>query len=316
MQHSHIIALALAPIAMIHPSFAHADTPAEAHVSARLISETTALRAGSDSTIGVSLTIAKDWHIYGDTFNDTGMTPRFSWTVPQGVKVGEPIFPAPHRHVSPGDILDHIYEGTVTILFPVHVNASATIPKDATLGVSVDLLVCSDACIPETATASMPLAALHDAASAEASKDAPLIVASRERLPARVPSHKAVTKSTPTTLTLSVPRATSLTFYPATDIPTPINLIADGIAAKDALTIRFEAPESETEIRRVRGLLEFTLPDSKKPVFVSIDEVLPPVKAVPVSPSTPSSSNPASSKSTPASSAPSQPAQTPKTTSP
>ncbi len=316
MLHTHIIALALAPIAMIHSSFAHADTPAEAHVSARLISETTALRAGSDSTIGVSLTIAKDWHIYGDTFNDTGMTPRFSWTVPQGVKVGEPIFPAPHRHVSPGDILDHIYEGTVTILFPVHVSASATIPKDATLGVSVDLLVCSNACIPETATASMPLSITRSTVPSETSEDRPLFAATRERLPTRISTQKPVVKAAPTSLTLSVPRATSLTFYPATDIPTPINLIVDGVASKDVLTIRFEAPESETEVRRVRGLLEFTLPDSKKPVFVSIDEALPPVKAVPVSPTSPSSSNPPSSSSTPASSGPSQPAQTPKTTSP
>lgn len=292
---------------------AHSMARSETHVSARVVSETVSLRAGSDSTIGVSLTMRPEWHIYGDTYNDTGMTPKFSWTLPTGVTVGDPIFPAPHRHVSPGDILDHIYEGTVTVLFPVQVKASAAIPKDATIGVRVDLLVCSNACVPETVTASMPLSVVPSAAPGETSKDAPLIAGARERLPARVPQHTIVSTSTPTSLTLTMPGASSLTFYPASDIPTPENLLADAVASKDTLTVRFEAPETETESRRVRGVLECAFPGLKNPVFVSINETLPAVK--PVSKDG-TAVAPSPSKSTPESSSPTQPPQTPRTTTP
>lgn len=123
-----------------------------------LIAETEALVAGELNTLACSFDIDDGWHVYWPGQNTTGFAPTIELSLPEGWEAGEIIWPTPHRHVLPGEILDHIYEdGEATFLIPVRV------PEDAALGdvrLSADLewLVCREACIPGWGTVTLETA--------------------------------------------------------------------------------------------------------------------------------------------------------------
>lgn len=108
--------------------------------------------AADQTTLLVSFTIEKDWHLYWTGYNDSGLPPRFTFTadVP-GVVFGEPSWPAPIRHVSEGDIVDHIYENKLTLAVPVTIPASLSDQRSLILSVKCKYLVCKDSCLPGVA---------------------------------------------------------------------------------------------------------------------------------------------------------------------
>jgi hypothetical protein len=167
-----------------------------------LISASDGLVAGATNTLAVSFDLDEGWHVYWPGQNATGFAPSIELTLPEGWEAGETLWPAPHRYISPGGILDHVYErGEATFLIPL------TIPEDAETGpvrLTADLewLVCREACIPGWETVTLETRVLPAGARVAPSGHTARFEAARKRLaepfrpawrPRALPPTRAVT---------------------------------------------------------------------------------------------------------------------------
>jgi hypothetical protein len=124
----------------------------------RLVSEGGALVPGTTVVLGLVFEHKPGWHSYQPSQNDSGSEAQFVWSVPEGVQVGTPIWPAGHRSVNPGQILDHVYESKVLVMVPVSISNDVPIGGSVTLGAQVEWLVCdSERCVPAFAEVSLTL---------------------------------------------------------------------------------------------------------------------------------------------------------------
>ena len=152
-----------------------------------LITESSGLVAGTTNFVAVSFDIDEGWHVYWPGQNDTGFATTIELTLPEGWEAGEPRWPAPHRYVSAGGILDHVYEdGEATILIPI------VIPEDAEIGparLSADLewLVCREACIPGWKTVGIKTSVLGPMTRPRPSEHRSRFQAARARFPVELP---------------------------------------------------------------------------------------------------------------------------------
>ena len=133
-----------------------AETARTDHVTARLVSEARTVEAGSTITVGIHKVIKPRWHTYWGNPGDAGMATSIAWTLPQGAKAGEILWPAPKR-IMIGPVANYGYEDEVTLLtkikLPENLRAGDTVPVKAV----VDWLVCEEICIPEQVTLELSL---------------------------------------------------------------------------------------------------------------------------------------------------------------
>lgn len=119
--------------------------------------------AGGARTIGVELTMKPGWKTYWRSPGEAGVPPRFDWSGSENVSDVEVLWPKPERFESFGyETLG--YGGQVVL--PVRL-----VPGDAgaPIGVSLsmDLGVCADICVFETAELSAVLAPVADEGAAD-----------------------------------------------------------------------------------------------------------------------------------------------------
>jgi len=151
-----------------------------------LIAESTALVAGATNYIAVAFYIEPGWHTYWPGQNDTGFAPTIELTIPKGWTAGEPQWPAPQRHISPGGVLDHIYENESTILIPITIPADAQ-PGPVTISANLEWLVCKEACIPGWQAVTLATSVIPSNARPRPSPQAVLFVNARARIPKPLP---------------------------------------------------------------------------------------------------------------------------------
>lgn len=128
------------------------EAPESPRVSCTLAASEPAVAPGAVTWLAVTLEIADGWHIYWPGQNDTGMTPSFQWKLPEGWQLGQPRWPAPVRHLAPGDLLDHVLEGKPTVLFPLHIPDDAAPAQQVEISCKAQWLVCDEMCLSESAT--------------------------------------------------------------------------------------------------------------------------------------------------------------------
>ena len=126
------------------------------HVAAELVPETTAAVPGKTLYVALHQTIAPGWHTYWRNPGDAGQATTLAWTLPQGWKAGDIVWPAPERFLA-GPIMNYVYTGQVDLPVPVSVPRDARVGQAAALKVAASWLVCKDVCIPEQATLSLDL---------------------------------------------------------------------------------------------------------------------------------------------------------------
>jgi DsbC/DsbD-like thiol-disulfide interchange protein len=270
------------------PASAYEEAEHE-HARPRLISETSALVPGQIAMIGVTFEIDEHWHLYWDGINDSGMPPQIELTLPPGLERLPTQWPAPMRHLNEGDILDHTYEGVVTILVPIKVSPDLEPGTTVTIDAQLMWLVCREACIREEGTRSISLPVVATATEATASKDAGLIAATRTRLPQKWPkqggdkpeSDAIVPVATMKGLELQITAmgAASISFYPETTSLVPEDLVNEGHVEKDTMTIRFRRPPATPPLTNlpkpgVRGMVEIRKPGEKIGKVYSLELVL------------------------------------------
>jgi len=120
-------------------------------IDARLVSEVSQAEPGRSFHIGVHQVMPEGWHTYWRNPGDNGLPIEIDWTVPDGVEIGDIVWPAPVELRLTDEIMDYGYRGEVTLPMPVRIDEgfqgdSVTFRADATW------LVCEDICIPEERT--------------------------------------------------------------------------------------------------------------------------------------------------------------------
>lgn len=210
------------------------------HAAVSAVLPSRGVAAGSTFDLGIRFRMDPGWHIYWNGYNDTGLAPSITVQLPEGWTAGEARWPGPSRHLSPGNILDHVYEGEVIALIPVTVPPKAAAGSTGQLVVSIDYLVCNRECVPEEAKLEVEVpVVLKPEPEPEGVK---LLDATRAAVPRPWPSSglTAAWRGSTLEIAASEPRVEAIEFYPAKDSPEPRNLIADGRASGTTLRVAFK----------------------------------------------------------------------------
>lgn len=244
------------------------------HARPRLITEAGSITPGKAFDLGVTFDIEPEWHLYWNGLNDTGYPIHVDPVLPAGFRADTLLWPAPERRTSPGNILDHVYSGRVTLLLPVHPPADLTPGTQATFTCRLDWLACREACIPGADTVSLTLPVGTPGPPRSGLADANIRARfreTRERLPepaARPPAgvnwrwvNGALVIKTHGTGTL-------LAFYPTPNsVPIP-HLLEEGVSQTGTLTLHpDENPGTTTALS---GVLEVNPGPPGKSRFYSI----------------------------------------------
>ncbi len=255
-----------------------------------LVSESAGLVAGATNNIALTFDIDEGWHVYWPGQNDTGFAPSLELTLPEGWTASDIQWPAPHRHVSPGGILDHVYEdGEATFIIPI------TVPSDAEVGpvtitADAEWLVCREACIPGWQTVTLETRVVPANARVGASEFSPRFEEARTRHaepytinphPRRLqPTRWATLKWQGGDLQVSavVPpndagrKPVSLAFYPDAGGSLVQNLLKTGESTGDAS--RAPAPlflKRADPTKPISGIIEVRFLDKSRPALYRIE---------------------------------------------
>lgn len=242
--------------ATVSPASAAAPTSDEP-ARARLVSEHLGLVPGTTAMIGVAFDIDDEWYLYWNGVNDSGFAPEIRLTLPDGYIEGKTLWPTPKRKISPGEILDHIYEKQLLLIIPIQVPESAVPGERIRFDAEMDWLVCREACIPGSAEVALSLPVVQPDAQPARSPSAPLFDAARKRHPKPLPEidRPVQVRLRPDreSYTIEAITASRIAFYPAEGSARLTDLIKDGIADGKELTIRLARPEQSI---RLVGIVE------------------------------------------------------------
>jgi DsbC/DsbD-like thiol-disulfide interchange protein len=223
-------------------------------IRARLVCEEGALVAGGVAEIGVVLEIAPSWHLFWNGCNTTGYPITVTPRLPDGFRAREIAWPAPKRLVSPGDILDHVYEEETALVLPIEVPADARSGDEVTLRCRVDWVACRDACIVGGEDVSLRLPVVARAEREHAAR-IPALDAARRAWPRRLPPDETWIRYhwARGALVIEADGADSLEFYPADGCEWLVDPIADCAGASGRLSIRCRAAGGE--VGRISGVV-------------------------------------------------------------
>lgn len=219
-------------------------------VAVELLTAEKAAVPGRILTLGWRFRIDEGWHLYWHGVSDTGVPPSVALTLPAGWEAGPLRWPAPSRHVSPGDILDHVYVGEVVLLQTVRVATDAPLGGRAEIRARLDWLACSENCAPGSAELVLSLPVERHAGP---TPDADAITRVFQGLPQPLPEGLATVALSGAELSVAVPGAERLEFYPLDSGGPLIAALAD--AAADGGTLRLRLRERDGHVGPVRGIL-------------------------------------------------------------
>ncbi len=174
-------------------------------VSAQLVFAQDGVSQGAKTVSGaVVLRLQPGWKTYWRSPGEVGIPPQFDWEGSENLQEARHLWPAPKRFTAFG-IENFGYETQVA--FPVEFKL-ATPGAPATFALRLDLLVCSDVCVPETLLLnhSLPTGTGLDADAAEIVSTA-LAKVPAEDLPRSVTSARAYVDADQTALIVSMTAA-------------------------------------------------------------------------------------------------------------
>lgn len=121
-------------------------------IASSLLAESPTPAAGKQTTLALFMEPQGDWHGYWKQPGDVGLAPRLTWHLPEGVSVGEPVYPVPDTLLIDG-LMNHVYEHPYAVLVALQI--ADDLPAGQPLPIRLDMqyLACRyDACVPERAT--------------------------------------------------------------------------------------------------------------------------------------------------------------------
>ena len=136
-------------------------------IAAELVSMSRWAAPGSTAVVAVRQDIEPGWHTYWRNPGDSGGATTLTWSVPQGVRAGDIVWPLPERQRLAG-LMNYGYSGQVYLPVPVEIPADARPGSTLPLRVEALFFVCSaEMCVPETLTLSLDLPVREGAAPAD-----------------------------------------------------------------------------------------------------------------------------------------------------
>ena len=127
-----------------------ASSARAAHVSVRLVPQSTLPRPGTDDPIAIDISPAPGWHVYWLDPGDSGYAPALTWHLPTGVTAGAVEFPVPTMMTLSG-IASNIHVGRTILLSHLRVPSNAPIGAPLRVALDLDLLTCSASmCVPQS----------------------------------------------------------------------------------------------------------------------------------------------------------------------
>jgi len=242
-----------------------------------LVSEMQALVPGETATLGLHFEMEPGWHTYWRGLNDTGFPIDVTLDLPQGFESQGVQWPAPQRYISPGEILDYVYEEQVTLLLPIDVPASARLGERVTITADANWLVCKEACIPEGRVVSITLPIASPGEDVGPGSGFKKIQEARERLPDPLPEKQrdALIEWQRGVLVIE-PRGAFewAAFYPAEDSVPIASPIEHGRTESGALRLPIDR-EAPSDADALRGILEIQRGGDQPPVLYRIDMPAP-----------------------------------------
>jgi thiol:disulfide interchange protein DsbD len=126
-------------------------------IEAELVPMSAWAAPGSTAVVAVKQTIQPGWHTYWRNPGDSGGATTLSWTLPEGVRAGDIVWPVPERQRL-STLMNYGYSGEVWLPVPVEIPATARAGTTLPLRVKAAFFVCSDEmCVPEDLTLRLDL---------------------------------------------------------------------------------------------------------------------------------------------------------------
>lgn len=242
-------------------AFAQPHEPEERRVHATLYTQHARVQPGQVTWVGIAFDIADEWHIYWPGQNDTGMSPTIDWKLPPGWKIGQPRWPAPHRSLAPGDLLDHVLEGRTMVLYPLKAPDQVMPGSGAMIFAHAEWLVCKDMCLAEKQDLMYSLRFIdslgHPLPEARA-EDSDLIAKALASLPAPLPASGSPVRASMTDdrqLEIHSDSPGELIFSPHENGRTVLDVHRSCLSEAGALNITFK-PEDDRPVQGVISLRE------------------------------------------------------------
>lgn len=202
---------------------------------------------GESVTLVWRFALADRWHLYWMGRNDSGYPPRIDLKLPAGWVAGGLQWPVPERHVSPGDILDHVYFDELVLVQKLGAPNDAVVEENITVEAEIQWLACKEMCVPGRSAMTLEIPVRAHAATPQPDPAAAAVA----RLPGPLPENALETRWAGSVFHLSHAGARRLTFMPTDDCGELVDLLKDGQAER--LALRFK-PKGGT-VGPVRGLI-------------------------------------------------------------
>jgi thiol:disulfide interchange protein/DsbC/DsbD-like thiol-disulfide interchange protein len=133
-------------------------------IAAELVPMSAWAAPGSTAVVAVRQVIQPGWHTYWRNPGDSGGATTLTWTLPDGVKAGDIVWPLPERQRLSG-LMNYGYSGEVYLPVPVEIPATARAGTALPLTVRALFLVCSaEMCVPDELTLRLDLPVREGAA--------------------------------------------------------------------------------------------------------------------------------------------------------
>ncbi len=217
-------------------------------VSATLSSSVVKAAPGQSFPIMWQLNPAHQWYLYWDGLNDSGFPPRVQLDLPPDWKAGPLLWPAPERHLSAGEILDHVYHEKLMLVQMIEVPTGAQIGTKLSVPARIEWLACREECVPGKATMTLEFAVGN---SMIKSSQAGKIEAALAAMPVPAPRGAVTANWQEDSIILQVEGAQALEFFPFNDCLEPAHLIQDGAAEGDSLILRLRNPGSNSSLKGI-----------------------------------------------------------------
>ncbi len=202
---------------------------------------------GQSITLVWRFKLAPDWHLYWIGRNDSGFAPTIDLDLPEGWIAGGLQWPAPERHLSEGDILDHVYRDELVLLQKVGIPAAPPISGQVDLTARIEWLACKDSCVPGKDVVALTI----KRSDHRRGQRSAAYTTAHDKLPRPVPAGLLTTRWQGGTFHVSGPAGAQLQFMPTVDCGELVDLIRDGLGPD--LALRFQAREGT--VGPVRGLI-------------------------------------------------------------
>lgn len=117
------------------------------YVETELVPEFNSITLGQPFAFAVTQKHTEGWHTYWKNPGDSGESTSIAWTLPEGFKAEEILYPAPERQAT-GPLMNFGFGGNVTLLTSIDVPEKFS-GTHVEITADISWLVCSDICIPE-----------------------------------------------------------------------------------------------------------------------------------------------------------------------